>query len=213
MPEDRDHYKVLGVPPIAKREEIKKAYKEKAKKYHPDLNPNSREFAEEKMKEIVSAYDTLMDNGKRNTYNNSRFFALRTPPQLRRGKSKSNQFDKELSRISRHNFSLLDKIKGFFSRSKEKPETKGLSKDMADHFAMGITYSANNDKSMLEMARDEFKIVQKAHPESIYTLYNIAMIDYRLGEFDEALVKFKKIITIKSDFYFAGKMASLLRND
>ena len=54
----QDPYKVLGVSPDASDEEIKKAYRDLTKKYHPDLNPNDPEAAK-KMNEINAAYDQL----------------------------------------------------------------------------------------------------------------------------------------------------------
>lgn len=53
-----DPYKVLGVSPDATEEEIKKAYRDLSKKYHPDLNPGDEEAAK-KMREINSAYDMI----------------------------------------------------------------------------------------------------------------------------------------------------------
>lgn len=212
MPEDRDCYKILRVPPIAKREEIKKAYKGLAKKYHPDLNPDSRESAEEKMKELVWAYDTLMDSDKRFKYDRARCFLVKTPPQLRTEKKK-NSFEKEISLISRHKFNLLETIKGFFSGSKTKKDGNHLSKDMADHFAMGITYAANAEKAMLEMALAEFDKVIKSYPDNVYAKYNIALINYRLGEFDMALSLFKDILQSQPDFADAKRMTILLRDD
>ncbi|MGC1120960.1 MAG: molecular chaperone DnaJ [Candidatus Methanofastidiosia archaeon] len=63
----RDHYEVLGVPKSATQEEIKKAYRRLARKYHPDVNPNKAE-AEEKFKELSEAYEVLMDSEKRRMY-------------------------------------------------------------------------------------------------------------------------------------------------
>ena len=58
-----DPYKVLGVSPSASDEEVKKAYRELARKYHPDHYQNDplSDLAEEKMKEITAAYDQIMD--------------------------------------------------------------------------------------------------------------------------------------------------------
>ena len=53
-----DPYKVLGISPDATDEEVKKAYRAMAKKYHPDLNPGDKN-AEQKMKEINEAYDRI----------------------------------------------------------------------------------------------------------------------------------------------------------
>ena len=57
-----DPYKVLGVAPGASEEEIKKAHRNLAKKYHPDINPGD-EVAAEKMNEVNAAYDILMHPG------------------------------------------------------------------------------------------------------------------------------------------------------
>ena len=63
----KDYYETLGVTRGAKDEEIKKAYRKLARRYHPDLNPHDKR-AEEKFKEIQEAYEVLGDSEKRNRY-------------------------------------------------------------------------------------------------------------------------------------------------
>lgn len=63
-----DYYNVLGVSKNATELEIKKAYRKSALKYHPDRNPNNKEEAEAKFKEISKAYQVLSDPNKKNTY-------------------------------------------------------------------------------------------------------------------------------------------------
>ena len=67
MSEKRDYYEVLEVPKTATAEEIKKAYRKQAIKYHPDKNPGDK-AAEEKFKEAAEAYEVLSDPQKRQRY-------------------------------------------------------------------------------------------------------------------------------------------------
>lgn len=64
----RDYYEVLGVSKNATDEELKKAYRKLAKKYHPDANPDNKKEAEAKFKEVNEAYETLSDAQKRKMY-------------------------------------------------------------------------------------------------------------------------------------------------
>jgi molecular chaperone DnaJ len=64
----RDYYEVLGLAKGASDDDIKKAYRKLAMKYHPDRNPEDPAKAEEAFKEIKEAYETLSDNEKRESY-------------------------------------------------------------------------------------------------------------------------------------------------
>ena len=66
MAEKRDYYEVLGVSKNASADEIKRAYRKMAKKYHPDVNKEPG--AEEKFKEVQEAYDVLSDDNKKAAY-------------------------------------------------------------------------------------------------------------------------------------------------
>ena len=73
----KDYYAILGVPRNATQEEIKRAYRRLALKYHPDRNPGNKE-AEEKFKEISEAYEVLSDPQKRAIYDSQGYSGLRS---------------------------------------------------------------------------------------------------------------------------------------
>lgn len=63
-----DYYEILGVTKNASHDDIKKAYRKKALKWHPDKNPNNKEQADKMFKEISEAYEVLSDENKRRQY-------------------------------------------------------------------------------------------------------------------------------------------------
>ena len=67
MADEKDYYKILGVERTASADEIKRAYKKVAIKYHPDRNPGNKE-AEDKLKEAAKAYEVLHEPQKKQKY-------------------------------------------------------------------------------------------------------------------------------------------------
>ncbi len=94
-----DYYQLLGVDKKAGTEEIKKAYRKLALKWHPDRNPNNKNQAEEKFKKISEAYAVLSDQEKRNQYD-----TYGSADQFRQKYSQEDIFK---------NFDLNDLLRGF----------------------------------------------------------------------------------------------------
>ncbi|XP_055521670.1 dnaJ homolog subfamily B member 2-like isoform X1 [Leucoraja erinacea] len=63
-----DYYNTLGIPRSSSQEDIKKAYRKLALRWHPDKNPDNKDVAEHKFKEIAEAYEVLSDRNKRDIY-------------------------------------------------------------------------------------------------------------------------------------------------
>src|SRR5215468_9133566 len=71
---EKDYYQTLGVPKNAPASDIKKAYRKLAQQFHPDANPGNKD-AEDRFKEVSSAYDVLGDAEKRKQYDQVRDMA------------------------------------------------------------------------------------------------------------------------------------------
>src|SRR5215469_16219868 len=83
----KDYYKTLGVPKTATAAEIRKSYRDLARKWHPDANKGSAE-AEERFKEITEAYNVLSDEKQRKEYDDARSMfggGFRVPTGARTG--------------------------------------------------------------------------------------------------------------------------------
>jgi len=92
---EKDYYKTLGVPKTAKSADIKKAYRDLARKYHPDANKGNAD-AEERFKEITEAYNVLSDERQRKEYDEARSMfggGFRVPTGARGGGGAGSTFD------------------------------------------------------------------------------------------------------------------------
>ncbi|HEU23546.1 MAG: molecular chaperone DnaJ [Mesoaciditoga sp.] len=88
----KDYYEILGVSKDASTDDIKKAYKDLVKKWHPDLHPENKEEAEAKFKEIHEAYEVLSDPQKRAQYDR---FGYVGQPQENVGGASGQPFNQE----------------------------------------------------------------------------------------------------------------------
>lgn len=79
-----NHYTTLAVSPRASMEEIRQAYREAVKKYHPDRHPDTPERYEEQFKQVQAAYAVLSDPIQRSQYDYRMGFSYQTPPQSER---------------------------------------------------------------------------------------------------------------------------------
>src|SRR5947199_1885954 len=89
--QQKDYYGALGVKKTASSEEIRKAFRKLARKYHPDVNPNNK-VAEEKFKEISEANDVLTDPKKRKIYDQLGYYSDNVDPAAAEAYSRGGGF-------------------------------------------------------------------------------------------------------------------------
>jgi molecular chaperone DnaJ len=129
MATKQDYYEILNVSRDASQDEIKKAYRKLARKYHPDLNPNNKE-AEEKFKLISEAYAVLSDPEKRKQYDQLGHEAFTAGGQ---GYDFSNMDFEDIRNFRSHGFDIFgDIFDEFFGGRRGKRSSASSVKDGDD---------------------------------------------------------------------------------
>ena len=153
-----DPYKVLGVSPNATDEQVKNAYRELARKYHPDNYQNNplADLASEKMKEINEAYDTVMKMRRNGTGSGGSYGAGSAGSYSRGGygASSSTQFADVRRLINQNRISEADELLSGIPSSSRDAEwyflkgsifyTRGWLDEAFNHFAQACRMNPNN---------------------------------------------------------------------
>jgi curved DNA-binding protein CbpA len=210
---DRDYYKVLGIAPVSSQEDVRKAYRMLSKKFHPDLNPQLKTMAEDRMKELVSAYNILNNPVKRKEYDRQSHFAVR---HFKKSRKKSDE--EMLKKPSRRDMfkkepSLLERILSpFLKREEVDVQESAVDFKQADvHFTLGLSMA--EQEGFYESAKGEFKMALRFDPDFVEAHFNLALMCYKLGQFEEARVGYQKVLQQDKEDAVARKMISLLRDD
>lgn len=195
---------MLNVKPVSSPDEIRKAYRELSKKYHPDLNPGMKAASDEKMKELVAAYSVLNDKAKRKEYDAQAQFQYRRFGPNRK-KPDKNAFKKQKPKKK----GLLMKL---FETIKPKDKKKGgPDPKQADvHFMLGLSMSETDN--FLEQAKSEFKQAIEYDSTHLEATYNLALTAYKVGEFDEARFGLQDVLKLNSNDQQAKHLLRLLHD-
>lgn len=127
MEQTKDYYEILGIDPDATLEEIKKAFRKTAVKYHPDVNKNGAEF----FKTVKEAYDILSDDQKRSNYDfikGYEFERLKRRTQKKVDENKRNESEKPAKTDSFHKTTFTPETEENFFTKFYKKFTEYISK-------------------------------------------------------------------------------------
>lgn len=132
-----DYYEVLGVPRDVSKEEIKRAFRRLAKKWHPDRNPDGREEAEGRFREAAEAYGVLSDDEKRRAYDNFGHAGLKGYPGPDfAGASIQDLFERF---FGGGGFSVFDEFFGFADGRRHARAGRDLRIEVTISFAESVT--------------------------------------------------------------------------
>jgi DnaJ homolog subfamily B member 6 len=147
----RDYYEVLGLQKTATEDEIKKTYRKLALKWHPDKNPDNREEAENKFKEIGEAYSVLSDPNKKTIYDKYGFEGLDGP----RPSNSRNNDPRDFGFTSFHHFDFSDAqniFQQFFGG--RDPFADFMDDDIFSGFGLGGRAKNSSNKPKKAKTRD-----------------------------------------------------------
>ena len=165
----KDYYATLGVDRSAKSEQIRKAYRRLARKYHPDFNPGNKQ-AEEKFKEIQEAYDILSDEKKRKIYDQFGFYADNISaggynPESAAGAAAGptvdfsgfdfSDFGAAESKGPGFGSSIRDLFSQFFHRESEPTEGPARGHDLEYHMHLGFWDAIRGTQVRITVERAE----------------------------------------------------------
>ncbi len=158
-----DPYKVLGVSPSASDEDVKKAYRDLAKKYHPDnyVNDPLADLAEQKMKEITAAYDQIMD--------------MRRGSQSFQGQNERSQYSDIRRMINQNRISQAEEILDGVPQYSRDAEwyflkgsifyTRGWLDEAYRHFNHAVQLDPNNQEYRMALQQMSWQRSHGASPQ------------------------------------------------
>ncbi len=163
----RDYYSILGVNKDAKAEEIKKAYRKLAVKYHPDKNPGKKD-AEEKFKEINEAYEVLSDAEKRKKYDQYGEHWNRVDETKQGARPQGNyeyQYEGGPSEFFGQSGDFSDIFERLFRNQgpagRRSTGSRGRGQDLQSEFSISLEDAYNGTTKIIELPHEKIRIKLK----------------------------------------------------
>jgi len=203
----KDYYRIIGVAPVDSKEKIQEVYRNISKNYRGGIKAELKSYTEDKMKQIIAAYNVLNDDQKRKDYDAQPQFQVRKSSSKLVSVAKKKE-EKDEKKPFRWGIPIMEIIMMPF-RNPEAAQKDQTPEEKANmHFTLGISMS--EDKTLLEQSKNEFMKALKFIPDFKEAEYNIGIMSYKMGSYSEALEHFKKVNSIDPRDLHAKKMIELL---
>ncbi|MDQ7823565.1 MAG: DnaJ domain-containing protein [Candidatus Eremiobacteraeota bacterium] len=204
----KDYYKTLGVAPTDSREKVQEVYRNISKKYRGAIKAELRDMSDRDMKLVIEAYNVINDEGKRKDYDAQPQFQVRKSAQKLIAASGKKDKDSDEKKPFKWGIPLMDIIMMSFRQGQGEKRNETPEEKAQMHFTQGVLMA--DDKSLYEQARNEFTFSLKFVPEFREAIYNVGLMNYKMGNFQEALNQFRKCLELESRDLHAKKMIELL---
>ena len=202
-----DPYMALSLPPTSSRDAIKKQYRDLAKQFHPDLNPDSKVAAQERMKEITSAHEMLTDDARRKAYDSQPVFTWRKPKDL----GAVDFGSKRPAKAPAKKPGFIARVMAFFSAPTPPGQKKGDINELRQHLTAALTCAEFPGGKLLEQAEGDFLRALECDPQHFEANYDLGLVYYKLGRFQDAYKYFNKAQGISPRDANSRRMLELLQ--
>ncbi|MHB2017839.1 MAG: tetratricopeptide repeat protein [Candidatus Xenobia bacterium] len=188
----RDYYRILDAPPACNNAELQRSYRDALARNKPEKSAD-RTNAERRTREIMDAFNCLKDEERRLQYDGQ--------PHLQPRLVRKAPILKERDTGG----------KGFLGRFLgRKPEPVDFKQTAEKHFDKGVTLAHNNN---FAGARDEFKVAVANDQTHLEAVYNLALMEYKLGRWRDAIVAFKQVLELDPTDFYSKVMIEGLQGD